>query len=557
MTNRDAHRTAGAAHAEEFIAPDPVERTLSPLRPGVVVGQTASRPLKRLAYGSMLAVAFGLMSGCASSADRKGGGYYLDDGPGKVDKARLARMMKAPDPVPVPEKLRPRANRPYTVMGQHFVPMTERSPYRKEGVASWYGQRFHGKPTAIGETYDMYQMTAAHPTLPLPSYARVRNLENGRSVIVRVNDRGPFLRGRLIDLSFLAAHKLGYVNKGHARVEVELLNPGERGSSMLAQSEAAPKGNAALGSNSEAAIAAANRHRQSMRAGGGAGGAGAATTTAGAGSATAAGATMAAASAGSASGAQAGDFAPIGRAGSNVADHSAKNTTNRSPSGAQNGKTASTPVAVSGSGTVPASPQGTPMGDKAGGPASAQTAAETGSENRPLPGRMAQTGAAAGESASGPSNTDTTQSLRFGPASQRTENGRVVFEGWGAETEREPVRHIDLGHGSGQDKGEGSASSNRGRQESAGSTKANGKSEAAANGRWYLQLGVFRQMDNALRVRREQQANSRGGDPGVEVEQRGEQYVVLQGPYANEKGAREAAREMEARDGLKPRVSFR
>ncbi|MDO5103912.1 MAG: septal ring lytic transglycosylase RlpA family protein, partial [Lautropia sp.] len=163
-----------------------------------------------------------LLSGCAGA---RSGGYYLDDGPGKDDAKRLARLMAEPDPVPVFEKLLDRTNRPYRVMGQDFTPMTSRQPYRMTGVASWYGKRFHGRPTSTGEVYDMYQMTAAHPTLPLPSYARVRNLENGREVIVRVNDRGPFLRGRLIDLSYLAANKLGYVAKGHAKVEVELLNP--------------------------------------------------------------------------------------------------------------------------------------------------------------------------------------------------------------------------------------------------------------------------------------------------------------------------------------------
>ena len=152
-----------------------------------------------------------LSSGCASGNPSRGGGYYLDDGPGKPDPERVARLMREPDPVPKHEPLLARANRPYRVMGQDFAPMTERKPYKQQGVASWYGQRFHGKPTSTGETYDMYQMTAAHPTLPLPSYARVTRLDNGRSVVVRVNDRGPFLRGRLIDLSYLAASKLGYV----------------------------------------------------------------------------------------------------------------------------------------------------------------------------------------------------------------------------------------------------------------------------------------------------------------------------------------------------------
>ena len=98
--------------------------------------------------------------------------------------------------------------------------MTSIAPYRARGVASWYGRRYHGQRTSIGEVYDMYGMSAAHPTLPLPSYARVTNLSNGRSVIVRVNDRGPFLNNRLIDLSYAAAYRLGYVDRGSATVEV-------------------------------------------------------------------------------------------------------------------------------------------------------------------------------------------------------------------------------------------------------------------------------------------------------------------------------------------------
>lgn len=150
----------------------------------------------------------------------QGGGYYKDDGPGAVVPTNLDQI---PDAVPRIEPLHAPALRPYTVMGQRFVPMTELRPYRERGHASWYGRRFHGNPTAIGEPYDMHAMTAAHPTLPLPSYARVTNVANGRSVVVRVNDRGPFLRGRLIDLSYAAAHRLGYVNAGSALVEVEAI----------------------------------------------------------------------------------------------------------------------------------------------------------------------------------------------------------------------------------------------------------------------------------------------------------------------------------------------
>lgn len=153
----------------------------------------------------------------------QGGGYYLDDGPADLRPANLDQM---PSAVPQVEPLAIRNTRPYTVMGQSFTPQTSlEEPYNEKGRASWYGRKFHGARTANGEIYDMHQMTAAHPTLPLPSYARVTNLENGRQVIVRVNDRGPFLRGRIIDLSYAAAFQLGYIDQGSAQVQVEKMTP--------------------------------------------------------------------------------------------------------------------------------------------------------------------------------------------------------------------------------------------------------------------------------------------------------------------------------------------
>jgi rare lipoprotein A len=169
-----------------------------------------------------------------------GGGYYLDDGPGQRPISEIVELARRPDPVPVLEPLHPRANRPYRVLGNDYRPMTRRSDYVEEGIGSWYGRRFHGQPTSIGERYDMYGMTAAHPTLPIPSYARVTSLENGRSVVVRVNDRGPFLHGRVIDLSYLAAYKLGYVEAGSAPVRVELLDPGA--GAQQAQAGGQPRG---------------------------------------------------------------------------------------------------------------------------------------------------------------------------------------------------------------------------------------------------------------------------------------------------------------------------
>ncbi len=146
------------------------------------------------------------------------GAYYLDDGPGANPPSNLDQI---PDAVPRAEKLHPYANRPYSALGLRFVPRADARDYRARGVASWYGRRYHGKATSSGELYDMYQMTAAHPTLPVPSYARVTNLQNKKSVTVRINDRGPFKHDRIIDLSYVAAHKLGYVRQGSADVEVE------------------------------------------------------------------------------------------------------------------------------------------------------------------------------------------------------------------------------------------------------------------------------------------------------------------------------------------------
>ena len=169
-----------------------------------------------------------------SPVARKGGGYYLDDGPGDNPPPDLHLV---PDAIPRAESLRPANMQPYVALGKNFKPMTELRPYKERGTASWYGRRYHGNNTASGEVYDMYAMTAAHPTLPLPSYARVTNLENGKSVIVRLNDRGPFLSDRLIDLSYTAAYKLGILAGGSGRVEVESILPGEGDTVRLAVSK--------------------------------------------------------------------------------------------------------------------------------------------------------------------------------------------------------------------------------------------------------------------------------------------------------------------------------
>jgi rare lipoprotein A len=185
-----------------------------------------------------LAIVVALLAGCASAPPpsrrdtvaskpaakppARFGGGYLDDGPGDDPPPDLDAI---PDAVPRVEPLRRSANKPYTVLGRSYVPDSALKPYKATGTASWYGRRYNGKSTSSGEVYDMYAMTAAHPTLPIPSYARVTNLANQRSVVVRINDRGPFLNDRLIDVSYTAAYKLGLLENGSAPVEVEAIDP--------------------------------------------------------------------------------------------------------------------------------------------------------------------------------------------------------------------------------------------------------------------------------------------------------------------------------------------
>ena len=173
-----------------------------------------------------------MLTGCASvpsfknegvtTPSKKGGGYYLDDGPGDHPPENIDAI---PDATPKVEPFNARANQPYIALDNKYIPMTSFYPYKERGVASWYGKRYHGKKTSIGEYYDMYSMTGAHTTLPIPCYVRVTNTENGKSVIVRINDRGPFKKDRVIDLSFAAAYKLRLSDKGSGPVEVELIDP--------------------------------------------------------------------------------------------------------------------------------------------------------------------------------------------------------------------------------------------------------------------------------------------------------------------------------------------
>ena len=182
-----------------------------------------------------LTILAALLAACGSQPARRPppdpdytpGGLYkpgvLDGGP-----AIPPDIAAIPEPVPRVEPLSRYGNRsPYTVLGRSYRVLATAEGYVERGIASWYGEKFHGRATSSLEPYDMYRFSAAHRSLPLPSYVRVTNLENGRSVVVRVNDRGPFHGDRLIDLSYVAAAKLDILTQGVAEVEVRALTPGE------------------------------------------------------------------------------------------------------------------------------------------------------------------------------------------------------------------------------------------------------------------------------------------------------------------------------------------
>lgn len=197
--------TLAGCTSVDLSAPPPVsERPATPASPPSVAAATTSPPV--------------------SAPGRRPGAYYQDDGPGETIPEGL---LETPDAEPKIEPYAKGPSRPYTVFEQTYVPITHERPFVQRGIGSWYGKKFHGQRTASGEIYDMYKMTAAHPTLPIPSYARVTNLRNGKQVIVRINDRGPFHSSRIIDLSYTAALKLGYVRNGSTELEVERLLPEE------------------------------------------------------------------------------------------------------------------------------------------------------------------------------------------------------------------------------------------------------------------------------------------------------------------------------------------
>ena len=207
----------------------------------------ASAIARRATVAALVAIVAALATSCGTTpaprdraappASAPSSKYYSDDGPPANPPDGLDAI---PDAVPRAEPLHRFANRPYVVLGREYVPATSIGPYRAQGIASWYGRKFHGQRTSTGEVYDMYAMTAAHPTLPLPSYARVTSVATGKSVVVRVNDRGPFLHGRVIDLSYAAAHRLGIAQRGSGEVIVESVLPGSATFATVAPAPSAP-----------------------------------------------------------------------------------------------------------------------------------------------------------------------------------------------------------------------------------------------------------------------------------------------------------------------------
>ena len=175
---------------------------------------------KILARGYPLLIGALLIHGC-TQAPRVIDEMDIQDGAGElVDTRLIANAVPKMEPV-----TRAGNSNPYTVLGETYHLLPTARGYKRVGTASWYGSKFHGRKTANGEVYDMYAMTAAHRTLPIPAYARVTNLANQRVIVVRINDRGPFHASRIIDLSYAAALKLGFADHGTAEVEIEVITP--------------------------------------------------------------------------------------------------------------------------------------------------------------------------------------------------------------------------------------------------------------------------------------------------------------------------------------------
>ncbi|MCE0493024.1 septal ring lytic transglycosylase RlpA family protein [Vibrio salinus] len=164
-----------------------------------------------------------MLAGCSSSGPD--GRYDIDD---DIAPDKPISVEHIEDANPKYEPYSIGGNRNYTVLGKSYKVLRTTEGFKQKGKASWYGKKFHGHKTSNGEIYDMYSMTAAHKTLPIPSYVKVTNLDNGKTAIVRINDRGPFHTGRIIDLSYAAAYKLGVVQTGTANVEIEAISTPEK-----------------------------------------------------------------------------------------------------------------------------------------------------------------------------------------------------------------------------------------------------------------------------------------------------------------------------------------
>lgn len=201
---------------------------------GRASGVPALRPRPRfhvspLAAWAALLVAAALLAGCASGPSGSSGRGTATPLPGTSTRDGApaeapADLIKVPDAQPKVEPIRQGGpNKPYVVLGQGYEPLVGDVAFKQRGMASWYGTKFHGRRTASGEVYSMYGMTAAHRTLPIPSYARVREVRSGKEIIVRINDRGPFHSSRVLDLSYTAALKLGALARGSVEVEIERL----------------------------------------------------------------------------------------------------------------------------------------------------------------------------------------------------------------------------------------------------------------------------------------------------------------------------------------------
>ena len=176
--------------------------------------------MKRFLRTNLIIVATLMLFACSTTQQRE----QQDSAP---HPSQVPDIASIPDAVPRQEPLSRYGNMPsYEVFGKTYYTKASAEGYVERGLASWYGTKFHGRRTSSGEPYDMYAMTAAHKTLPLPTYAEVTNLENGRKVIVRINDRGPFVGDRIIDLSYTAAVKLGIKERGTGMVEVRAITPG-------------------------------------------------------------------------------------------------------------------------------------------------------------------------------------------------------------------------------------------------------------------------------------------------------------------------------------------